>query len=509
VAASYIEALLFQPFNTINPGVKEWRWNNTVGTGETGLGTAVDVTFRFTSEVPVHAVGSGDATGYQPLTEAQKTAARTILGIYEQYCNIDFVESPGLANADMLISRNSASPAGYAYAPELLTPAGVEGDDGGDIWLSVNDANLDVGVGGPGWNTLIHEIGHAIGLKHPFEVDDRDGAGGFPAQPALPDATDSNQYTVMSYTGHARSLLRVVAEGGGSVSYEYLGSSTPMLYDVAAIQYLYGKNMATGAGNTVYTFDPNTPFFKCIWDASGSDTISVSTFTRGCTIDLNAGKFSSISIPTEPLPGGFGAESPDILAQIYDGTNNLSIAFGAVIEKAIGGSGADKLTGNAVANTLTGNGGNDNLTGNAGNDTMNGGAGNDIINGGVGTDKIKGDAGTDTITYGAGDAIDGGLGNLDVLKIASGSLNLTTLINTRILNIEKINMTAGGANTLTINAADVLALSSTVNTLSIMGDAADTVDLVGTFTLFSTVGNIETWKSGSAIVTIETEINVI
>ena len=66
---------------------------------------------------------------------------------------------------------------------------------------------------------------------------------------------------------------------------------------------------------------------------------------------------------------------------VYNGTNNLSIAFGVTIENATGGSGHDKLTGNTVANVLKGN---------SGNDTLSGGDGNVVLNGGSGSDRLWG-----------------------------------------------------------------------------------------------------------------------
>jgi hypothetical protein len=67
----------------------------------------------------------------------------------------------------------------------------------------------------------------------------------------------------------------------------------------------------------------------------------------------------------------------------------------------------------------------------------------------------------------------------------------------------------GGVNVLKINKQDVLDLSSTTNTLTILGDAADTVDLVG-FTQGGTSGGFVTWTAGTAIVKIDQDItNVI
>ncbi len=69
-------------------------------------------------------------------------------------------------------------------------------------------------------------------------------------------------------------------------------------------------------------------------------------------------------------------------------TDNVSIAYGADIENAIGGSGSDTLTGNSLNNTLSGGAGGDTLKGAIGDDTLNGDAGADWLYGGLGNDLL-------------------------------------------------------------------------------------------------------------------------
>lgn len=133
--------------------------------------------------------------------------------------------------------------------------------------------------------------------------------------------------------------------------------STPQLYDIAAVQYLYGPNLTTRTGNTAYGFNSNsdrdfltanTPTDKlifCVWDAGGIDTFDFSGYTENQNIYLNELSFSDV--------GGLVA--------------NISIAADVVIENAIGGSGNDKLVGNDVDNILTGGAGADHLWGDEGN----------------------------------------------------------------------------------------------------------------------------------------------
>ncbi|NMQ27230.1 matrixin family metalloprotease [Candidatus Accumulibacter phosphatis] len=238
---------------------------------------------------------------------------------------------------------------GWSSYPNAFWPAA------GDIWVNAARAADDWSVGSGQFSALLHEIGHALGLKHPFE-----------GTPVLATAEDSEQYTLMSYTDHPHALFReVVDHGGGSFSWSYfpITPQTPMLYDIAAIQHLYGANTSYNAGDDVYTFTPGSPFLMTIWDAGGTDTVSVANFTDACRIDLRAGCFSDIAINSDPLPAG--ASGPPAT---YDGTDNLAIAFGVTIEKAIGGAGDDTLIGNSANNTLDGGTGNDTMLGGDGND---------------------------------------------------------------------------------------------------------------------------------------------
>jgi serralysin len=191
-------------------------------------------------------------------------------------------------------------------------------------------------------------------------------------------------------------------------------ASAPALYDVAAIQYLYGANTGVRSGNDTYNFSNTTsPFTKVIWDGGGSDTIDASGQTLGAKIDLNPGQFSSIGVSS---------------TYYYTPTaayNNVSIAYGANIENAIGGSGADTLIGNNLSNSLSGGSGGDTIKGADGNDMLNGDAGSDQLWGGNGNDTIYGGADGDYIYAESGnDILDGGTGG-DYLYGGIGNDNLS------------------------------------------------------------------------------------
>src|SRR5262249_9183560 len=144
------------------------------------------------------------------------------------------------------------------------------------------------------------------------------------------------------------------------------GPAVPMLYDIQALQYLYGANMTYHSGNDTYSFTSSSAPL-CIWDAGGTNTIDFHSITSKYSIDLNAGNFSSTSQTT--VAGGGST-----------GNNLVSIAYGVTIQNAIGGSGGG---------TITCNDANDSIIGGAGSDTFVIGRGVDTIKGGGGVDTLQ------------------------------------------------------------------------------------------------------------------------
>jgi len=139
----------------------------------------------------------------------------------------------------------------------------------------------------------------------------------------------------------------------------------------------------------------------------------------------------------------------------------------------------DRLYGYAGNDTLNGNGGNDLLRGGDGDDTLNGGNGNDLLIGGNGNDILHGDAGNDYLEFDASDSvIDGGV-DFDTLYLNGNgiTLDLTSISDSIITGIEKIDITGDGDNSLILSYSDLLALSDTSDTLYVTGNGGDTVTL--------------------------------
>jgi Ca2+-binding RTX toxin-like protein len=155
--------------------------------------------------------------------------------------------------------------------------------------------------------------------------------------------------------------------------------------------------------------------------------------------------------------------------------------------------------------------GNDTFNGSGFADQLNGFNGNDTMDGKGGADRIDGGAGNDIIIYGAGDVLNGAAGLLDTLKIKVANVDLsnnTANPNTRLLNFEQLDMRTGD-HTLKIGKADVLDMSST-STLTILGDAGDTVNFVGTQVAGGTApAGFTRYTVGSAILIIDSDVVVM
>ena len=233
--------------------------------------------------------------------------------------------------------------------------------------------------GGLGFVTIIHEIGHGLGLAHPHDNDS--GSRLFPGVFSQNDrgthGLNQGVWTTMTYN-----------DGLNGRGYQ----STPMALDIAAIQRLYGANMSHNTGGNTYSLPtrngPGTSYFS-IWDAGGYDTISARNATDSAVINLNSAPLSG------PNAGGY-------LSSVSQVDGGSTIANGVVIERAIGGFSHDRLIGNSASNVIVGNEGNDVLTGHGGNDVLSGGTGNDLLIGHQGNDILNGGSGHNRLHSGVG-----------------------------------------------------------------------------------------------------------
>jgi hypothetical protein len=350
------------------------------------------ITYSYNTSIPSEYNGvsvtgtlSGNlTTGWTATPQIVKDAATAIVSNINELTNVSItqVASGGDIRFNMVPMNNTE--AAFAYFPG----SGI----GGDVFIDTAIDTTSLGAGNYGYMTVNHELGHALGLKHPFE----DGT-------VLPTAQDNRVNTIMSYTDYKRLTPTFTdtknADGSASVnvSYNTKYSDGFMVDDIAALQSIYGANTTANTGNNTYSYG-TTPFYHTIWDAGGTDTLDFSLTTHSDTIRLTAGSYSDInyrSLATQIAEqqakyyADLGTHYFDSWVadaynkhstEIYTGQNALGIAYGSVIENVIGGSADDTFYDNSV---------NNNLSGDAGNDTFYEGAGGfDTIDGGAGIDKL-------------------------------------------------------------------------------------------------------------------------
>jgi hypothetical protein len=258
-------------------------------------------------------------SGLTPMSEGIKNNYRRIFAWMETLINLDFDEVGSTGDLQIWVSTSPTY--AYAYYPP-----------GGDIYLknTYDNANYPNGFqcepGSHGFTSLIHELGHALGLKHSFE-----------GTVVLPSNEDRQTYTVMTYTFDSNE------------------PASAMLYDVMALQNLYGaRNHRSAAssyafptridqyavgGETLY--NPTRNAKHTIWDAGGLDVLDLSTLpaeSRGYRFDLRE--------------GGFLIRALDLRTTGF--VRGTALAFGAQFEDLVNSTSRDTIILGEAANVIRG-----------------------------------------------------------------------------------------------------------------------------------------------------------
>ncbi|MEQ1695635.1 MAG: M10 family metallopeptidase C-terminal domain-containing protein [Hyphomicrobiaceae bacterium] len=416
-------------------------------------GTGAVVTYGFRDTY------TGTQTNFAHVGAAQQAAITQIFQFYSEITGLTFQQvNPGgyTDNATILFSDYSANDGAGAYAYYPGSTAATA--SAGDVWMNTSVSTTSLPAGGYSYFAIMHELGHALGLSHPGSYNAGVGVSITYANNAQ-FIQDSNQFSIMSYFG---ASYTGASQGGYADS--------PMLYDIAALQAMYGANTATRATDTVYgfgstagdlyDFTKNTTPALSIWDGGGTDTIDASGFGSSQNINLISGEFSSI--------GGL--------------VNNITIAYGAKVENAVGGSGNDTITGNTADNSLRGGAGTDTVSGGLGNDALTGGLGNDILDGGAGVDTGDWSDASGNVVF-----VLGANGNGTFTNAATGTDTYTSLEN----------VTLGGGNDILVGNA--------VDNILAGGAGVDSIDgAAGADTMIGGDGNDHYTVDNAGDVVVET-----
>lgn len=364
-------------------GQPDWAWN-----GITHAGAPVIVTYSFVMGADLAGWDANTPyanNGYTGLTAAQQANFRDALALYEQAAGIIFVETT--SGQGMINAMNTSGSAWGGWAAVASSTLNYTGS--GELVID-DSGTYDEGTSA--FQTILHELGHAMGLEHPWE-------GGITLDPAI----DDQWHTVMTYNGSFPHT-------------DHLGT-----LDIAAMQAQYGASGAVaGWGVTLVAG---------VLDVTGTlgadDILGVAGSNRlygGAGADLVHGRQAD-----DTLHGGGGADqlsgnggSDRVFG---DAGNDALYGFGAVAgwdnnaDRLYGGGGVDTVTGGSAGDRLFGGKGRDLLDGGDGDDTVHGGAGADSLYGGTagsssGNQTFHGDAGADLVAGGDGsDQLYGGSQN--------------------------------------------------------------------------------------------------
>lgn len=300
------------------------------------LGQAHTMYYCFLQEPPSY-FDAMDLNGFKPFTEEQKAFVREAMAYIETVANLRFVETNQPEQRDVIAFSNNLQNGSSGYA-----------DFPGDLPFS-SDVHIDYSEDSPGAltprdgtyaaYTLIHELGHALGLRHPFAIADANGNLADP--PFLEGAEDSSSWSVMSYQALDKDF------------HPRFGR-----FDIAALQYLYGPSR-TEKDDLLLLSAQHT---NLLADGGGNDTVDGSNLEQDLVLHLAPGWWD------------YTGAKGDKISQ----AGQITVNLGSILENAFGGAGNDVLIGTAQDNLLRGNGGDDSLEGGGGADSLEGGAGEDV-----------------------------------------------------------------------------------------------------------------------------------
>ena len=328
-----IDALLFQD--------DLWQWNTDT----------VTYSFLDSSAVSSYILPNSNPDQVSEISNALKSTIREVIhNEIAPFVNLNFIEVSDSVNSYgkirfSLLEKTDAY--AYAYPPSDGFYAATR-PYLGDVYFSKeyehgNDTNGFLsGPGSHGYATIIHEILHALGVKHPGDYNGN-GSG---ESPFLPEVEDNLSNSLMTYNFSVGKPV------------------TLMPYDIKALQYLYGVKPLNNS-DTNYEFErvdkyivdgnaghnSNLDVKQTIWDSNGIDTVDFSRLS----VDDNGYRFDMSYIFTSNSGYNTASYQHRASKNFYNThSEGTLIAEGVIIENLINSSSSDTIFANTAANVFSG-----------------------------------------------------------------------------------------------------------------------------------------------------------
>ena len=329
--------------------------------------TREDPTIGYTFISETSSLIAGEFGGYPSWgwNDAERGTMEHAIDAIEAVCGLSFVDR-GDDNSDnvevwfyTLDDSEAEDTYGFAYTPGSDPDEGMVAINWSLYRSNDGTFNHSIEPGSFYGITFLHELSHAVGLKHPHER-------GLLDQPRFPGLTrSSNKFKnkgEFDQNAHPFTQLSYVDKGAGNglvptskADHGFL--QVPGALDIAALQWMYGINPTTASGDDIYRLPLSNQEgigWRVIWDTGGTDRITASHSSDPVTIDLR-----NATLGSDPQAGGYesrvhGMTGGFMIAHDWDGLVLGQPAGLCVIEEAIGGKGDDRLIGNAGSNVLKG-----------------------------------------------------------------------------------------------------------------------------------------------------------
>ncbi|MEM1315111.1 MAG: hypothetical protein AAGI51_11185 [Pseudomonadota bacterium] len=347
----------------IAPGLRDgFGWVEGVGGA---AGTVIAYSFGDRRDDTRRWVDAEEAGRHHPFTPREERMARRALDRFEEAAGVTFVEVDDPSDANFVFRGfRSGDVQGWGSFP-----AERQG------YVAVKDM-ARIGEGSLWFYVLMHELGHAMGLVHPFE-----GV-------KLPRRLDNSNHTVMSYTTRGRPYENELGPLDRIALREAYGA--PSDVDLEVLRNGALLKIATGDGDDAFAtgIRSRAAARRSVEGEGGDDRL----FAQSRKDRLYGGegddRLEAMDAEGAGLFGGAGEDRVILDAASgrtrAEGGEGDDVVISAARQRArlFGGDGDDRLDGGAD-DRVHGDAGNDRLSAVPGDARLFGGAGDDLLDGGA------------------------------------------------------------------------------------------------------------------------------